>query len=148
MVSSFVTMSSAAGRSFGIWNPKWGFAGRIVHPNDNAYRWKWRWKQQAADDSESAGCARDTQTEQLVARALRLRQHLRRGENAPVLPRSCLEQDAAASQAESFLISRPWFIFRIEIAEERTRYDRQDYHLLGVLSSRRHHQKRSMMKRC
>jgi hypothetical protein len=108
----------------GIWNPEWGFAGRNVQPNDNAYRWKWRWEQQTADDSESAGYARDTQMEQLVARALRLRQNLRRGESAPVLPRSCLEQDATASQAESFIISRPWFIFRIELAEERTRYDR------------------------
>jgi hypothetical protein len=90
-----------------------------VQPNDDAYRWKWRWDQQAVDDSESAGYA-----EQLVARALRLRQNLRRGEKAPVLPQSCLEQDATASQAESFIISRPWFIFRIELAEERTRYDR------------------------
>jgi hypothetical protein len=89
-----------------------------VQPNDNAYGWKWRWEQQTADDSESAGHA------QLVARAVRLRQNLRRGENAPVLPRSCLKQDATASQAESFIISRPWFIFQIELAEEWTRYRR------------------------
>ncbi|CZR50564.1 uncharacterized protein PAC_00438 [Phialocephala subalpina] len=107
----------------GIWNREWGFAGRNVQPNDNAYRWKWRWEQ-TADGSESAGYARGTQREQLVARVLRLRQNLRRGENAPVLPQSCLEQDATASQFESFIISRPWFIFRIELAEERTRYYR------------------------
>lgn len=70
----------------GIWNPERGFAGRNVPPNDNAYRWKWRREQQTADDSESASCARNTPMEQLVARALRQRQNLRRGEIAPVLP--------------------------------------------------------------
>ncbi|KAI9786412.1 MAG: hypothetical protein M1839_006872 [Geoglossum umbratile] len=104
----------------GIWNPEWGFAGRNVQPNDNGDRWKWRWEQQIAHDSESAGYARDAHMEQLVACALRLRQNLRRGENAPVLPQSCLEQDATASQAKSFMISRPWFIFQIELAEEGT----------------------------
>jgi hypothetical protein len=41
-----------------------------------------------------------------------------------VLARSCLKHDATASQAESFIISRPWFIFQIEIHEERMRYRR------------------------
>lgn len=108
----------------GIWNPEWGFAGRNVQPNDNADGWNWRWEEQTADDSESDGFATRTKMRQLVARALRLRQNLRRGENAPVLPRSCLKQDATASQAESFIISRPWFIFRLELAEERKRYYR------------------------
>ncbi|KAF1952625.1 hypothetical protein CC80DRAFT_527691 [Byssothecium circinans] len=107
----------------GVWNPEWGFAGRNVQPNDNAYGWKWRWEQ-TADDSESTGYLGFTYIEQLVARAVHLRQNLRRGENVPVLPRSCLKQDVTTSQAESFIISRPWFIFRIELAEERKRYDR------------------------
>ena len=97
----------------GMWDPDWGFPGRNVQPNDDAYEWKWRWERQAADDSESAGYATDTQMEQLAARAVRQRQRLHRGERTPVLPQSCLAQDATASQAESFIISRPWFIFRV-----------------------------------
>lgn len=61
---------------------------------------------------------------ELVARALRLRQNLRRGEYVPVLPRSHLGPDTTAAEAEAFLISRPWFVFQIEVAEEKTRYRR------------------------
>jgi hypothetical protein len=105
----------------GLWNPEWGFAGRKVQPNDNFRTWTWWWQPNgAADDLDHA--YRDRR--ELVARALRLRQNLRRGEHAPVLPRSRLGQDTTAAQAEAFLISRPWFIFQIEIAEERMRYGR------------------------
>ena len=105
----------------GVWNPKWGFAGRKVQPSDNFRRWTWRWQPDgAADDSNRA--YRNARA--LVARALRLRQNLRRGEHAPVLPRSRLGQDTTAAQAEAFLISRPWFVFQIEMAEERMRYQR------------------------
>ena len=59
-----------------------------------------------------------------MARAVRLRQNLRRGETAPVLPRSHLKSSDSPSQAESFLISRPWVVFQIEVAEEGARYRR------------------------
>lgn len=108
----------------GIWNPEWGFAGRNVQPNDKASEWKWRWEPEFAEGSVSTGFPRKTYMEQLAARAIRLRQNLRRGENAPVIPRSRLPQDVTASQAESFLISRPWFIFQLELAEEKLRYFR------------------------
>jgi hypothetical protein len=105
----------------GVWNPQWGFAGRKMQPSDNFRRWTWWWQPKgAADDGNRAyhdAC-------ELVARALRLRQNLRRGEHAPVLPRSRLGQDTTAAQAEAFLISRPWFVFQIEVAEEKTRYFR------------------------
>ncbi|KAF2241451.1 hypothetical protein BU26DRAFT_525276 [Trematosphaeria pertusa] len=105
----------------GVWNPEWGFAGRKVQPNDNFRRWTWRWQPDgAADDLIRAY----HDARELVARGLRLRQNLRRGEHAPVLPRSRLGQDTTTAQAEAFLISRPWFIFQIEVAEEKARYRR------------------------
>ncbi|KJZ74770.1 hypothetical protein HIM_05887 [Hirsutella minnesotensis 3608] len=99
----------------GIWNPSWGFPGRNVQPNDRADEWKWWWQPAIPSDSDKR---------QLVLRALSLRQNLRRGESPPVLPRSCLRRDASASQAESFITSRPWFLFQIEVAEEQARCHR------------------------
>ncbi|EFY89134.1 hypothetical protein MAC_04721 [Metarhizium acridum CQMa 102] len=105
----------------GVWNPNWGFAGRKVQPSDNFKNWTWWWQPKgAADDPER----RRKNGRELVARALQLRQNLRRGEHAPVLPRSHLGQDTTAAQAEGFLISRPWFVFQIEVAEENKRYNR------------------------
>ncbi|KAI3326973.1 hypothetical protein HD806DRAFT_520008 [Xylariaceae sp. AK1471] len=109
----------------GVWNPKWGFAGRKLHANDDFSTWTWRWQPDGAraDNDEAEASARHDARE-LVARALRLRQNLRRSEYAPVLPRSRLRQDTTVAEAEAFLISRPWFIFQIEVAEEDTRYSR------------------------
>ncbi|KAJ2898969.1 uncharacterized protein MKZ38_003538 [Zalerion maritima] len=107
----------------GVWNPKWGFAGRKIQPNDNFRRWTWWWQPDgAADNWERAY----QDARELIARALRLRlrQNLPRGEHVPIHPRSRLGQDTTVAQAEAFLISRPWFIFRIELAEEMARYDR------------------------
>ena len=107
----------------GIWNPEWGFPGRNLRPGDKITKWKWRWEQHDADDSESGNVPATTST-QLVTRAVRQRQKLRRGENAPVIPCSHLKQDVTAAEAESFLISRPWFVFRLELEEEETRIRR------------------------
>lgn len=96
-------------------------AGRNVHTRDFAHDWEWWWEPDTTDNSASAGLSRGDYMKQLVARAVRLRQNLRRGENVPMPPQSRLEQDATASQAESFIISRPWFIFQIEVAEEKAR---------------------------
>jgi hypothetical protein len=74
--------------------------------------------------TSSAPGPKNTYTRQLLARALHLRQNLRRGESSPVIPRLHLNKDASSSEAESFIISRPWFIFWVEVAEERARYDR------------------------
>ncbi|KAI1289079.1 hypothetical protein F5Y03DRAFT_378428 [Xylaria venustula] len=102
----------------GVWNPEWGFAGRKMQPNDRIRTWKWTWQHH----DRPAGM--DLDARELVARALLLRRNLRRGEHAPVLPRSCPRQDTTTAQAEAFLISRPWFIFQVEMAEERQRYRR------------------------
>lgn len=110
----------------GIWNPEWGFPGRNMRPGDYIRKWRWRWQQHDVDDSGS-GDVKGPTAEELVARALRLRQNLRRGEKAPAIPRSHLEPDATAFEAESFLISRPWFVFRLEVAEECERYRRLSF---------------------
>ncbi|KAJ9130070.1 hypothetical protein NKR23_g12365 [Pleurostoma richardsiae] len=101
----------------GVWNSQWGFAGRKIQPGDDFHRWTWWWEPEGAADD----CGRKyREGRELVARALRLRQNLRRGEHAPVIRRSHLGPDATAAEAEAFLISRPWFIFQIEVAEEKT----------------------------
>ncbi|KAI0976971.1 hypothetical protein F4678DRAFT_456251 [Xylaria arbuscula] len=96
----------------GVWNPEWGFAGRKMQRNDCSRTWKWTWQQHDRPDGA------DPDARELVARALRLRRNLRRGEHAPMLPRSRPGQDTTAAQAEAFLISQ------IELAEERARYYR------------------------
>ncbi|KAI1347199.1 hypothetical protein F5Y01DRAFT_307762 [Xylaria sp. FL0043] len=117
----------------GIWNPDWGFAGRKVQPRDDARRWKWAWQQHERPGADTDPGAPDRYARELVERALRLRQALRHGEHAPVLPRSHPGPDTTAAQAEAFLISRPWFIFEVEVAEQFERYyrlsiqDRQRY---------------------
>ncbi|KAI1400872.1 hypothetical protein F4819DRAFT_460262 [Hypoxylon fuscum] len=105
----------------GVWNPEWGFAGRKLQPSDNARKWKWTWQQHTRP---TTGNSRDLEADKLITRALHPRQNLKRGEYAPVIPQSRLGQNATVAQAEAFLISRPWFIFQIELAEERTRYER------------------------
>lgn len=49
---------------------------------------------------------------------------MRQTDHSPVIPRSHLGKDASASQAESFITSRPWFMFEVEnkdMAERRFR---------------------------
>ncbi|KAI1497721.1 hypothetical protein F5X99DRAFT_432720 [Biscogniauxia marginata] len=111
----------------GVWNSEWGFAGRKVQPSDNFCRWTWWWQPEGwADDPYQTA-------REIIAPALRLRQNLRRGEYAPLIPRSRIGPDASAADAEAFLISRPWFVFQIELGEEQERYGR-----LSVADQRRY----------
>ncbi|KAI1173428.1 hypothetical protein F4777DRAFT_447252 [Nemania sp. FL0916] len=102
----------------GLWNPRWGFAGRRLDASDDFRKWTWRWQPDGARDDEELVHRDDCE---LVARALRLRHNLQRGEYVPAMPRSYLAPDATAAEAEVFLTSRPWFQFILEIEEERTR---------------------------
>ncbi|KAI1123478.1 hypothetical protein F5Y10DRAFT_51621 [Nemania abortiva] len=91
----------------GIWNPEWGIPGRVNRqPNDNIRDWKWKW-QSPTDPPPS-------DPRHPISRAVQLRKNLAYGEHAPPPPRSHLRDDSSASEAESFIISRPWFIFEIE----------------------------------
>ncbi|EFY85259.1 hypothetical protein MAC_08719 [Metarhizium acridum CQMa 102] len=105
----------------GVWNPDWGFAGRQMQPRDKYQDWKWWWEPAMAVNDLGSG--NDYEYE-LAARAVRLRQNLARGEYAPVVPRSHPGHHTTAAEAEAFLISRPWFIFQLEMAEEAHRYMR------------------------
>ena len=107
----------------GVWNPKWGIPVRNEQPNDNIGKWRWRWEQDdtGSPDSEARHPSRE---EDLVRTLLQQRQSLRRGETKDTVQRSHLEQDATTSEAESFIISRPWVTFQIECGEEQARYER------------------------
>ncbi|KAI0812807.1 hypothetical protein GGR55DRAFT_703538 [Xylaria sp. FL0064] len=108
-------------QKLGVWNPEWGFAGRKVQPRDDACWWKWAWQQHERLGNDADPGALDWHAS------------LRHGEHAPVLLRSRPGPDTTAAQAEAFLVSRPWFIFQVEVAEEFERYhrlstqDRQHY---------------------
>ena len=104
----------------GVWNPEWGFAGRNAKPRDEVAKWVWPWQPDNAADDFKRACQ---DAGDLVLRVLHLRRNLRRGEHAPVIPQSCPGRDVTASQAEAFLISRPWFIYQIEVGEEKARYN-------------------------
>ena len=107
-------------QKLGVWNPEWGIPDRKnnTRPSDDQSKWKWRWQHGEAAAKWRDGSnpmARNPQHPH--TRAIRLRQGLRLGERNPVPPRSHLQNDAAASQAESFIISRPWFASRVEAVE-------------------------------
>lgn len=105
----------------GVWNPDWGFAGRQIQPRDKYGHWKWWWEPATPVNGLVPG---NNYQYELATRAVRLRQNLARGEYAPVVPRSHPGQHTTAAEAEAFLISRPWFIFQLEVAEEARRFQR------------------------
>ncbi|EJT69526.1 hypothetical protein GGTG_13145 [Gaeumannomyces tritici R3-111a-1] len=106
-------------QKLGIWNPEWGFPGRNLRPSDKVGDWRWKWERQDADQETIS-----QETHQLALRALRLRQNLRRGEWVPATPRRRLGPDSSTAEAESFLISRPWFLYRLDLEEEYTKLAR------------------------
>ncbi len=108
-------------QKLGVWNPEWGVPGRMDNPqpNDNTWNWKWPWQHgDAAAEWQTGTQPMSQNPRHPITRALRLRQDMRRSEHSPVLPRSHLEEDAPASQAESFIMSRPWFVLGLEVSEE------------------------------
>ena len=110
-----------------VWNPDWEIPGNMnnTKPNDDASKWKWRWQHDNAAAEWRTGLKTMALNPQHpITRALHLREGLHRSEHIPVSPRSRLQDDASASQAESFLISRPWFMYLVEKPEEEERYSR------------------------
>jgi hypothetical protein len=98
----------------GVWNPEWGIPGAVNEkPNDNPRTWKWKW-QSDADPLPS-------DPQHPVRRAIELRRGLGYGEHVPPPPHSHLRDEASSSEAESFIISRPWFVFEAETVEFRQR---------------------------
>ncbi|KAK7429380.1 hypothetical protein QQZ08_004193 [Neonectria magnoliae] len=69
-----------------------------------------------------------------VTRAVRLRKGIRCGEHVPPRPAVHLGEDATASQAESFIMSRPWFMYSVEVGERAAKLRGIDF-----FDKRRHH---------
>jgi len=115
-------------QKLGVWNPEWGIPNREndPQPSDKAWDWKWPWQHGDAAAEWVGGDPRAMARNlgHPVTRALQLRRGLRWSEHSPVPPRSHLGADASASQAESFITSRPWFMFAVERSEEVERYRR------------------------
>jgi len=115
-------------QKLGVWNPKWGIPDREndPQPSDKAWDWKWSWQHgdAAAEWRRGDHRAMARNPQHPITRALQLRRGLRRGEHSPVPPRSHLAGDVSASQAESFIMSRPWFMFAVEASEEPERSSR------------------------
>ncbi|KAI0389806.1 hypothetical protein F5Y17DRAFT_469415 [Xylariaceae sp. FL0594] len=89
----------------GMWNPDWGIPGRVNRqPNDD----------------------------HPINRAVQLRRNAAYRERAPPPPRSHLRDDSSVSEAESFIISRPWFIFEVEVCEFRARERRIPMQQRGI----------------
>lgn len=102
----------------GVWNPGWGIPGRInPQPQDEIGTWQWAWES-SPDWRFSKAPANP------VRRALELRRNMAYPEHAPPPPRSCLRADSSVSESESFITSRPWFVYQLEGAEFMTRQSR------------------------
>ncbi len=114
-------------RKLGVWNPQWGIPDRRnnTQPNDDASKWRWRWQNNSsAAEWTITPTAIASNPQHPVTRAVLLRQGLHRDEYSPVPPRSHLQDNSSTSQAESFIISRPWFIYPTELFEELQRFRR------------------------
>ncbi|KAF4511823.1 hypothetical protein G6O67_001031 [Ophiocordyceps sinensis] len=113
-------------QSLGVWNPEWGIPGRVdSKPRDESFRWRWTWQGDTQERGATLGFDHHV-AQHPNSRAIRLRQGLRRGEAScvPPPPRHRLEPDASQSTAESFITSRPWYIYGLEQAEESVRLRR------------------------
>lgn len=114
-------------QKLGVWNPQWGIPDRRNNPqpNDEPCGWKWRWEHDSSSTKSTTSYeAPALGAQHPIRRGVRLRQGLRRDEHVPVPPRSHIPDDASASLAESFIISRPWFIYESELSEEYMRFRR------------------------
>lgn len=102
----------------GIWNPEWGIPREIdTEPDGCIAEWKWTWQAGTEEPGPNS--------ERLVMRVVQQRKGLSGGDQAP-LPgaHSALAGDVSASDGESFITSRPWFLFDLESAEFSTRMKR------------------------
>lgn len=111
-------------KKLGVWNQHWGIPAWATTPRpDDEWRdWLWRWEQEGYE-WEIGPDVLSTNRQHPVVRCLNLRRDLSRTDHCPVPPRSHLEDDAPKSQAEAFLISRPWFVHEVAMTEnfERSR---------------------------
>lgn len=94
----------------GVWNSDWGIPGRVNEQDkDDIELWKWKW-QTDADPSF-------TDPDHIIMRVMESRKKVPYGERALPAPHAHLREDSTASEAESFITSRPWFLYCLETVE-------------------------------
>jgi hypothetical protein len=98
-----------------------GHPGRLRgQRNDDTSAWRWRWEK----ESPSGGFYYSPNPEKHpVRRAVRLARTSAAG-SVCRYPLSRISKARLPTQAESFMISRPWFIWDVEKGEERIRFAR------------------------
>ncbi|CAH0046459.1 unnamed protein product [Clonostachys solani] len=114
----------------GVWNPLWGIPGRVNQRDiDNPATWTWKWERRHPESDPNHP----------LRRTIRLRQGLRRAESGPVPLRGDLASDDSPEEAEDFLLSRPFSVWRLEGHEEYQRmlrgYD-TDWDIANILWGR------------
>ncbi|CAG9986455.1 unnamed protein product [Clonostachys byssicola] len=114
----------------GVWNPVWGIPGRLNPGWREAFCcWKFRWEPLFYYNLDP---------DHPIRRALRLRQGLVQGQVGPRHPHAALASDASPREAEAFLTSRPFFMLRLEEADELQRMGRsvEEWDLRKVVRER------------
>ncbi|TQV93302.1 hypothetical protein IF1G_07880 [Cordyceps javanica] len=107
----------------GVWKDDWvpktcdrNNPGVTYHPSDSVLPEEWGWTKNVTppDDERHP-----------VRRVIRRRTGLRRGQLGPPPPR-CRNRssNSSADEMESFITSRPWFLFKICVFEEEARRER------------------------
>lgn len=121
-------------QKLGIWNPQWGIPDRVNNPqpNDDPSSWKWAWEGAETVHAFTFGPDGDSvvNPDHPISRALEPRRGLRRSDHRPVLPQSKLQPHISASEADAFIMSRPWFQFYLEYHEEHFRVHRLPWQLV------------------
>lgn len=111
-------------QKLGIWNKDWGIEPQIGGTNDRVNEfdcltqprmWDWSWgeNRELMEDESNPN-----------QRAVLQRAGLRRGEFVKPSPQSIPTALCSQSEGESFIISRPWFQFELEMLEEKCRKER------------------------
>lgn len=102
-------------QKLGVWDNQWGIPR---HGHNPGVPDTWEWKQNSGD-----GQPQNTEgLQDPVDRVVALRHGLRRAD--PIISPSHLEGDVSPSQMESFIHSRPWFLWAVQIREEAARLRR------------------------
>ncbi|CEJ94370.1 hypothetical protein VHEMI09907 [[Torrubiella] hemipterigena] len=116
----------------GVWDPSWDIQSpkkskKKVRFATPASKWEWKWQPESGIDSRS--------DKELLEQMLQSRRDLCYGEHRPVTPRADLAPDASRAQWLSFLSSRPWFTYYLEIEEESLRLERLPEEELAKITS-------------
>lgn len=116
----------------GVWDPSWDIqtpkkSKKKVRFATPSSKWEWKWQSESGTDSRT--------DKELLEQLLQSRSDLCYAEHRPVAPRADLAPDATRAQWLSFLSSRPWFTYYLEIEEEMLRLERLPEEEFAKISS-------------